>query len=46
MNDIQKAMKWYTGLKTEDLSKVYPHVNEMDSQTIVNYWADKIKDKE
>lgn len=41
--DISSAMNWYNSLKTEDLVKFYPHVNQMDSMTIVKYWAENIK---
>lgn len=41
--DIISAMNWYNSLKTEDLAKVHPHVNEMDSTTIINYWKENIK---
>lgn len=44
--DISSAMNWYNSLKTEDLAKfypLYPHVNQMDSMTIVKYWAENIK---
>lgn len=41
--DISSAMNWYNSLKTEELAKVHPHVNEMDSITIVKYWTENIK---
>lgn len=41
--DIGPAMNWYNSLKTEDLAKVYPQVNQMDSMTIVKYWSENIK---
>lgn len=41
--DISSAMNWYNSLKTEDLAKFYPHVNQMDSMTIVKYWVENIK---
>lgn len=41
--DIGPAMNWYNSLKTEDLAKVYPQVNQMDSITIVKYWSENIK---
>ena len=41
--NICPAMNWYNSLKTEDLAKVYPHVNQMDSITIVKYLTENIK---
>lgn len=37
-SEIGQAMRWYQGLNTEALARVVPHINQLDSRTIVAYW--------
>jgi len=37
-SEIGQAMRWYQGLNTESLARVVPHINQLDSHTIVAYW--------
>lgn len=37
-SEIGQAMRWYQSLNTEALARVVPHINQLDSRTIVAYW--------
>lgn len=37
-SEVGQAMRWYQSLNTESLARVVPHINQLDSRTIVAYW--------
>lgn len=41
-SEIGQAMRWYQSLNTEALANVVPHINQLDSRTIVSYWKREI----
>ena len=41
-SQIEQAMKWYQRLNTEALARVVPHINQLDSRTIVAYWKREV----